>query len=53
MPMVNLTPIMTEIRKQYKGEPAIRNLRLPKKIGGKIDMILGINYSEMPRFQDF
>ena len=42
MPEVNLTPVMTEIRRRYKNEQVIKEIRVPKKAGGRIDMILGI-----------
>ena len=47
MPIVNLTPIMSEIRKRYKDVPEIKDIRVPKKVGGQVDMILGINYAKI------
>ena len=47
MPVVNLTPIMSEIRRQYKDNPVIKNIRVPKRVGGQVDMILGINYAKI------
>ena len=47
MPKVNLQKIFNSIKNSSDTVPAVKNLKVPKCVGGRIDMILGIRYQNV------
>ena len=47
MPEVNMLKVFNAIKKQNKEVKEIQNLRVPKVLSGKIDMIIGIKYANI------
>ena len=47
VPKVNMEKLFDSIKKSYNGVPAVQNLKVPKFVGGHIDMILGIKYQNI------
>ena len=47
MPEIDMIKIFNSIKKNSKEIKSIQNLKVPKFVGGKIDMILGIKYQNI------
>ena len=44
MPEINMVEVFDAIKKTHKDVKKIQNLNVPKRIGGSVDMIIGIKY---------
>ena len=47
MPTVDLTPIMTKLKREARGNKEVQAIRVPKKVGGQVDMIFGLLYAKI------
>ena len=47
MPLVDLNPVLEVIKKDCPGDARIKNLKVPKFVGGTIHMILGVQYQSI------
>ena len=47
MPTVDLTPIMRQLKKEARGSKEVQAIRVPKKVGGQVEMILGLLYAKI------
>ena len=47
MPEINMVEVFNAIKKTHKNVKVIQNLKVPNKIGGNVDMIIGIKYQSI------
>ena len=47
MPRVNMQKVFDVIKKSSEPVPAVQNLKVPKWVGGRVDMIIGIKYQNI------
>ena len=47
MPEVNLVPILDQLKQEATHSKEVQAIRVPEKVGGKVDMILGFLYAKV------
>ena len=47
MPKINMDEVFKAVKKTYRYEKSIQKLKVPKVLGGQVDMIIGIKYQNI------
>ena len=47
MPMVDMEPILQSVKEQSAGIKAMKNIRVPKTVGGQVDLLIGLKYQRV------